>query len=201
MAYYVAHRIVPYYILSSLLLMVDVIFYMYRSVFAAPSQGIWLYSLLASLEKPVYRDMAALLRQLYTTSRELRDELCLAYDSTTASAAATGADIGIHRESDSSSSSMLYEQLSVLNTLIAITGNYFGQGEEYDSRQFIEQSKEATEGAVYLLGMMVDEYNGHNSEGEEYEDDEKEGPAVEACKPESYAYSTQQELEEGEVDS
>ena len=177
--------------------------HMHRSVFAAPTQGIWLYSLLASLEKPVYRDMAALLRQLYTTSRELRDELCLAYDDTTASAAATGADIGIRSEgesSDSSSSSMFYEQLSVLNTLIAITGNYFGQGEEYDSRQFIEQSKEATEGED-LLGMMVDEYNGHNSEGEEYEDDDKEGPAVEACKPESYAYSTQQELEEGEVDS
>ena len=171
----------------------------YRSVFAAPTQGIWLYSLLASLEKPVYRDMAALLRQLYTTSRELRDELCVAYEHTTATAtAATDNGTGIHRESDSSS--MFYERLSVLNTLIAITGNYFGQGEEYDSRQFIEQSKVAT-GGEDLLGMMVDDYNGHNSEGKEYDDDEEEGHAVEETIPEPYTAKQIEELEDGEVDS
>lgn len=84
-----------------------------RTLFAHPKQGAWLYVLMARLEKPLYRDMASLLRQCFRFCYRCRCDL-------------------------SPSESSQDGQLAELNTLIAITGSYFGQGEVYDSRQHID---------------------------------------------------------------
>lgn len=81
--------------------------------FAHAKQGAWLYALMARLEKPLYRDMASLLRSCFRFCHKCRCEL-------------------------SSDDPDLQSRLAQLNTLIAITGSYFGQGEVYDSRQHID---------------------------------------------------------------
>ena len=72
----------------------------------SPANGGWLYGLLTRLEKPLHRDVVAVIRQLYRRCCYLRKALNVdspSFDGTLAS----------------------------LNVLIAITGAYFGQGEEY----------------------------------------------------------------------
>lgn len=64
----------------------------------------WLYCLLARLEKPLYQDAAAVVRQLYRRCCELRAAL-------------------------SKGAETFAQDLAALNVLVCITGSYFGQGE------------------------------------------------------------------------
>jgi hypothetical protein len=72
--------------------------------------GLWLYALLAKLEKPVHRDMCAILRQLLRICSHARAQLL-----------PDALDFN--------------QKLASLNIFLLISGSYFGQGEEYDSRQ------------------------------------------------------------------
>jgi hypothetical protein len=67
-----------------------------------------MYIYIYRLEKPLDRNVASLVRQLYRRCSHLRASLAL----------------------DSSSFDL---QIASLNVLIAITGSYFGQGEEYST--------------------------------------------------------------------
>lgn len=64
----------------------------------------WLYCLLARLEKPLYQDAAAVVRQLYRRCCELRAAL-------------------------STEAGTFAQDLAALNVLVCIAGAYFGQGE------------------------------------------------------------------------
>ena len=72
------------------------------------ARGQWLYGLLARLEKPLDRNLASLMRELYRTCSHLRATI----------------------DEDDSKFDV---QIASLNVLIAITGSYFGQGEEYST--------------------------------------------------------------------
>ena len=102
--------------------------------------------LMARLEKPLYRDMASLLRQCFRFCHQCRCEL----------------------PSPSDPSGQLESRLAELNTLIAITGSYFGQGEVYDSRQHIDIHSSGDSGNV--AENLLD---GDDDEEEEEEDDEE----------------------------
>lgn len=104
------------------------------------ARGQWLYGLLARLEKPLDRNVASLVRQLYRRCSHLRASLAL----------------------DSSSFDL---QIASLNVLIAITGSYFGQGEEY---------------STLTVGYGNDEDDGSGDSGDDegcyYEEGEEEEP-------------------------
>ena len=79
-----------------------------RRISISSARGQWLYGLLARLEKPLDRNVASLLRELYRRCSQLRasiDEKAETFE----------------------------VQIASLNVLIAITGSYFGQGEEYST--------------------------------------------------------------------
>ncbi|KAJ0396938.1 hypothetical protein ATCC90586_008872 [Pythium insidiosum] len=69
------------------------------------ARAVWIYALLARLDKPVHADVAAMLRQLLRRCWQLRNTLATADD----------------------------ERLKPLNILIVITGEFFGQLEEMDT--------------------------------------------------------------------
>jgi hypothetical protein len=104
------------------------------------ARGQWLYGLLARLEKPLDRNVASLVRQLYRRCSHLRASLAL----------------------DSSNFDL---QIASLNVLIAITGSYFGQGEEY---------------STLTVGYGNDEHDGDDDSGDDegyyYEEVEEEEP-------------------------
>eukprot|EP01035_Chromulina_nebulosa_P020488 gene20488-26579_t len=76
------------------------------------SRSKWLYSLLSRLEKPLHRDVEAMIRQLYRRCCQLRYDLWVDVSSNK-----------VNIDDDN--------QLAQLNTLILICGKYFGQGEYY----------------------------------------------------------------------
>lgn len=73
-----------------------------------PMRTEWLFGLLSHLEPPLHRDTAASVRSLYLRCSQLRQELL------------AGFEIDDY-------------YLAELNVLISITGNYYGQGEEYSN--------------------------------------------------------------------
>lgn len=80
----------------------------------------WIYALLARLEKPLHRDVVATIRQLFRRCCELRNEL-------------------------KTNSELFDTHLASLNLLIAITGYYFGQGENFDSTGLLPDEKQSNE--------------------------------------------------------
>ena len=86
-----------------------------------------MYALLARLEKPLYRETAASIRQLYRRCCALR----YALSKTSTSVAAS--DAPGNNTSTPSSADAFQSRLALLNMLISICGSYFGQGEEYDA--------------------------------------------------------------------
>lgn len=82
------------------------------------SRGQWLYGLLARLEKPLYQDTAAVIRQLYRRCCELRS--CLGAKTKSTHGSALDANASANYEAD----------IAALNVLISITGIYFRQSEE-----------------------------------------------------------------------
>ena len=69
----------------------------------APALSLWLYSLLARVEKPLHREVQAKIRALFRRCCALRGQLAEAHDA----------------------------RLAALSTLIVVAGLYFGQGEGY----------------------------------------------------------------------
>ena len=82
----------------------------------------WLYCLMARIEKPLSGAMASGLRQLYRICSNARADLAARV-------------LSSFSESEASAQPILdaavEADLAMLNTLIAITGLYFGQGEEF----------------------------------------------------------------------
>jgi survival of motor neuron protein-interacting protein 1 len=113
-------------------------------------QGAWLYTLLARLEKPLHQDMAALIRELYRICCRMRHILC----------------------SDSNSATQDRDELiASLNVLIAITGSYFGQGEEFATSSSSGPYDAMDDSAVDVVEEEADE----DGEDEDVEDEEEEG--------------------------
>ncbi len=83
--------------------------------------GEWIYSLLARIEKPLHRDVVALIRQLYRCCCKMRCRLDQNVDA---------------------------NQLATLNTMISISGYYFGQGEYYKSFDPIVEANSESENAI-----------------------------------------------------
>lgn len=73
----------------------------------------WLYSLLARIEKPLHREVVALIRQLFRKCCALRFELAPRI------------------ENFSQNNNFDHEYLASLNLIITLTGIYFGQGESF----------------------------------------------------------------------
>lgn len=81
----------------------------------------WIYALLARVEKPLHRDVVATIRQLFCRCCELRNQLTTDNES-------------------------FDNYLASLNLLIAITGYYFGQGENFDSTGLLPDEKQSVKG-------------------------------------------------------
>jgi hypothetical protein len=109
------------------------------------ARGQWLYGLLARLEKPLDRNIASVVRQLYRRCCALRSTLA----------------------ADSPSFDV---ELATLNVLVGITGAYFGQGEQYsrvnggrgwedgeEKREGVEGDEEPDEGPEVEEGAMDEE--------------------------------------------
>mgnify|MGYP006196557267 CR=1 FL=1 len=130
-----------------------------------PARGRWLYALLARLEKPLYRETAASIRQLYRRCCALRYQLSLTSDSVALTQESTG-----DAESDANSAVKFQNSLASLNVLISICGSYFGQGEEYDAfnRALMTESAQIDEEE----DGDYDDEEGWEEEGGEGEDGE-----------------------------
>lgn len=83
----------------------------------------WIYALLARIEKPIHRDLECEIRQLYRRCCRLRVELW-----------------------NSTQSNTNVEEIAQVNTLIVITGIYFGQGEH--ERAIVSSVTEGTRGDI-----------------------------------------------------
>lgn len=73
-----------------------------------------------------------------------------------------------------SNSTVLQETLAELNTLICLSGSYFGQGEEYDSRQHREYDHAETHAESGTAGpnlMSLPEDDEENVEGDSWDDE------------------------------
>lgn len=84
--------------------------------------------MLARTEKPLHRDTASSIRQLYRRCCALRHQLSL-----TSSAVPLSSTSGSSAEDDAATAVKFQNALASLNVLISICGSYFGQGEEYDA--------------------------------------------------------------------
>jgi Survival motor neuron (SMN) interacting protein 1 (SIP1) len=104
----------------------------------------WLYSLLARLEKPLHGDMAALVRQLYRRCCFLRSELIVTK----------------HPDFE--------KHLAALNTLISISGAYFGQGEQYSNLNSLTP----------LIDAETANYGREAADGVDFGDDEGDDEAI-----------------------
>ena len=118
------------------------------------ARGQWLYGLLARLEKPLYQDAAAVVRQLYRRCCELRAGLL-------------------------GDSATFAQDLATLNVLISLAGTYFGQGEECSGGPSIHALGIALNGGGErgvgrALGNGDDMEEGEMEDGEEVEVDEAE---------------------------
>ena len=162
-----------------------------------PARGRWLYALLARLEKPLHREAAACIRQLYRRCCSLRYSLSLTSASVNISDTscmsvgniADGACLvqlsgsGVGQASDDSgvgsvatdaavsSAATFQDRLAALNLLISICGSYFGQGEEYDAFNSALMREAAQFGEQ---GGDEEEEDEEGEEGSEYEDDDDE---------------------------
>ena len=104
-----------------------------------PARGRWLYALLARLEKPLYRETAASIRQLYRRCCALR------YSLSQRSSSVQIATSAVEPPGEILTPEEFQSQLATLNMLISICGSYFGQGEEYDAfnRALMEEAQAA----------------------------------------------------------
>jgi hypothetical protein len=114
-----------------------------------------LYALLARLEKPLYREVAASIRQLYRRCCALR----YALSKSSTSLAHSDSNTATTLEGGVASSAEAFQsQLALLNMLISICGSYFGQGEEYDAFNYALAAGEGDDG------------NGEEGDGEDGND-------------------------------
>jgi hypothetical protein len=104
-------------------------------------RGCWLYSLMSRLLKPLPGEVASAMRQLYRTCCRMRLHLVEAFiarrdDSQLRSGGKSGpleqhgrqeADDQTHDEAEEE----FDRKLAIINTMIVITGLYFGQGEDF----------------------------------------------------------------------
>ena len=107
------------------------------------AKGQWLYGLLARLEKPLYQDSAAVVRQLYRRCCILRSQLA-------------GAETQRCPTFD--------VDIAALNVLISITGGYFRQAENNSSSDLVAQ--------VLAMTMSDAESSGSSTPSEDEEDGE-----------------------------
>ena len=151
-----------------------------RDLFVCERQGLWLYALLAKLEKPLCRDVAATLRQLFRVCVNQRASLDMSNSSMGAGSSSSSSSRGTNISSNSN------DKLAILNTIICITGSYFGQGEEYDSRQIIFDKDVTTN--------EDDDIDNDDEEEDDVQDeyDEEDDTVHKHCHKQKY------ELEEGE---
>ena len=130
----------------------------------------WLYALLARLEKPLHQDMAAVIRQLFRRCCALR--------------AGLNSSEAARCSSRSSSDELSPEDetnLALLNTLIVITGSYFGQGEIYVVFHS-DESNEKDDPAINAMEEGVEheeeggdeDYDEYEYGDDEYEDEDKD---------------------------
>lgn len=116
----------------------------------SPLCGQWLYSLLARVEKPLHRDVVASIRQLYRRCCVLRNQLPLKHQDT--------------------ASEDFQLDLAALNTLISISGYYFGQGEYYSSFEPIieasynDNTSDPSQRNLLLEGSSDEEEDGWEEE-------------------------------------
>lgn len=115
-----------------------------------PQRGAWLYGLLARLEKPLYQDTAAVVRQLYRRCSELRSQL---------NATSEGFD----------------ESLAVLNLLVGVAGTYFGQGEHAHDAG-LQHCAGQTDSAAESGGVDI----GYGQWGDDDDDEEEGGDDCDA---------------------
>lgn len=128
----------------------NIMFVFIRSL--TPARGRWLYALLARTEKPLHRDTASSIRQLYRRCCALRYQLSLTSGAVPFSSSAV---LSI-AEDDANTAVKFQNELASLNVLISICGSYFGQGEEYD----------AFNRALMIEAAQIEEQE--NEEDEEY---------------------------------
>lgn len=140
------------------------------------------------------RDIAASIRQLFRLCANQRANLDMSSSSSS---------ISMSAGSDSSSngiSGISNDKLAVLNTIICITGSYFGQSEEYDSRQIVsDNDHHSANGNDEEDEDENDDYEEEKriqpTEGEEDEEEVEEGEEYEETNGDSV---TRHELEDGE---
>lgn len=85
----------------------------------------WLYCLMARIEKPLSGEMASGMRQLYRVCSNARADLVRAVMESSSVSEAE------NRVAPKDLDDQAESELAMLNTIIAITGMYFGQGEEF----------------------------------------------------------------------
>jgi len=124
-----------------------------------PARGRWLYALLARTEKPLHRDTASSIRQLYRRCCALRYQLSLTSGAVPLASTASANSA----EDDANTAVKFQNELASLNVLISICGSYFGQGEEYD----------AFNRALMIEAAQIEEQE--NEEDEEYGYDDEDG--------------------------
>lgn len=83
------------------------------------ARGVWVYALLARLDKPVHAGVAATIRQLLRRCWQLRNELRV-----------EGSDS--EEDTDHAEEQTPRQQLQALNVLICVTGDFFGQLDEQE---------------------------------------------------------------------
>lgn len=119
-------------------------------------RALWIYAVMARIEKPLTGDAAASMRHLYRLSCKLRLDLILEYISDSAASRLEQQSAGhmvakrnlLKLSSENTSGShpsqcieqntavdreyLLFEySLACLNTIIVLSGYYFGQGEDF----------------------------------------------------------------------
>ena len=135
----------------------NILFVSIRSL--TPARGRWLYALLARTEKPLHRDTASSIRQLYRRCCALRYQLSL----TTGAVPLSSSAPVTSAEDDANTAVKFQNELASLNVLISICGSYFGQGEEYD----------AFNRALMIEAAQIEEQE--NEEDEDYEEGYEDG--------------------------
>jgi survival of motor neuron protein-interacting protein 1 len=91
-------------------------------------RAMWLYALLARMEKPLHREECVGVRMLLRECCRRRWELKLPQMSTTAMMGEEEEGAGKRDDDDTTGNGGKWEELALLSTLIAITGVYFEQG-------------------------------------------------------------------------
>lgn len=111
------------------------------------ARATWIYGLLARLEKPLYRETVACIRQLYRRCCYLRSQLVPLL--------MKEMQVKDHQTN-----------LAQLNTIISISGCYFGQGEEY-MKSILAQDELNNGLSNRFADLDGDEKLGHDDDNEE----------------------------------